>query len=36
MSHVSDFNRSSTPPIDFAILAVAILVVVGVALLQLL
>jgi len=36
MSHVSDFERSSTPPIDFATLAIAIVVVIGVAVLQLL
>jgi len=36
MSHVSDFDRSSTPPIDFAVLAAAVVVVIGVAVLQLL
>jgi hypothetical protein len=36
MSRVSDFERSSTPPVDFAVLAVAVVVVIGVAVLQLL
>ena len=36
MSHVSDYARSSTPPIDFAMLTVAVLVVVCVAVLDLL